>query len=772
MRPSAQIDAPALLEHLNVIGLAAVMVDEDGRVAMTNKQFFELTGATPGAEVDRGLVDLLESIAAEHTPYKDSAVYKFHRPSGDRWLRPRRTRANNGELVTLIDVTVEWAMLQRLVSAVEVRDRLMRDADIGMWRFDPDADTFHYSDTITRHGGYAGSVVDLKTTLSLLHPDDLQKEAEIRERMTTHGGTATAHLRRRKADGGWRHTLVQYCTGRKLSSGKYEIFGLSQNITELVDARDQAAVMSERLEIAMSAARAGVYELDLRSSERWTSPQYQELAGVDALARHSMQPFGMYHDEDQLAVKESWERCLRSSGVEWVDTRLHRPHGGEQWVRVFSRVQRNEHGLPVRAVGLMLDIQEQKLQELALIEAKRQAEAATVAKSNFLATMSHEIRTPLNGVLGMAQSLSSEELAPQQREKVNVILDSGKTLTSLLNDVLDLSKIEAGKIEIACVDGELGVTFERLRQLFLPRAMERGLDIALEIDEHAPRMLHFDPVRVRQCVGNLLSNAIKFTERGEIAIRVGADQNGDGRWLVTVAVTDSGIGMNEATVAKLFSTFTQADASITRRFGGTGLGLSITRQLARLMGGDVTVSSQPGVGSEFSFTFLASSADAMSQAQVQAPVGPQDVADGDLKLLRGLKILLVDDNAVNRQVVKLFMAGISPRFVEAANGQEALDRLNDEPFDVVLLDVHMPVMDGREAIRHIRASSEAWRDMPVIALTADAMSGDREKYLSLGMTDYVSKPIDKRELMFKVASAMESRKLLEGGDADEMKAAS
>src|SRR5262249_3863576 len=160
---------------------------------------------------------------------------------------------------------------------------------------------------------------------------------------------------------------------------------------------------------------------------------YQELAGPEALARHSMRPFGMYHDDDQQAVRESWQRCLVSSNVEWVDTRLYRPHGGEQWVRVFSRVQRNAQGAPVRAIGLMLDIQEQKTQELALIEAKRQAEAATIAKSNFLASMSHEIRTPLNGVLGMAQALAAEGIPDAQREKVNIILDSGKTLTALLN---------------------------------------------------------------------------------------------------------------------------------------------------------------------------------------------------------------------------------------------------------------------------------------------------------------------------------------------------
>ena len=742
-----------------MLDIGAVAVDDDGRIAGANDAFFLLTGVEPAAVIDRGFTDFLEASAAEHSSYGDGAVYRFAHASGDRWLRPRRTRAHQGAIVALTDVTAEWAMLGKLVFAVDVRDRLMRDADIGMWRFDPDTETFQYSEVVMRRAGLANTLSYLPDTLKTLHPEDLTREAEIRLRITTQGGSATCHLRRRKSDGGWRHTLVQFCSGRRTPSGKYEMFGLSQNITELVDARDQSSVMSDRLEIAMSAARAGVYEIDLRSSERWTSTQYQELAGSEALARHAMRPFGMYHDEDQQTVRESWERCLASPGVEWVDARLYRPNGGEQWVRLFSRVQRDERGTPVRAVGLMLDIQEQKQQELALIEAKSQAEAATVAKSNFLASMSHEIRTPLNGVLGMAQALVAEGLPEAQREKVNVILDSGKTLTALLNDVLDLSKIEAGKMEISPVDGDLIVTFDRLRQLFLSRAVERGLKIEMDIDANVPARLNFDSVRLRQCVGNLLSNAIKFTERGHVHLHVGALQASDGVWQVNVAVSDTGIGMNEATRIKLFSTFTQADATITRRFGGSGLGLAITRQLARLMGGDVTVESEAGKGSTFRLNFRAERA--TTEAEPSAPSFPAPVAaETATRRIKGLKILLVDDNTVNRQVVKLFMAQLAPIFVEATNGQEALDRLYDEPFDIVLLDVHMPVMDGKEAIKRIRASVEPWRDIPVLALTADAMSGDRERYLAMGMTDYISKPIDQRELAGKLVAALERRTLL------------
>lgn len=752
--------AAALLEQLDALSIAAVRVDADDQVVEANDLFCQLTGLPPGGMSGQKLNDVLESASVEHKSYGEGAVYRFATPRGERWLRPRWGKGVTEGVATLTDVTSEWAMLGKLVAAIDVRDRLMRDADIGLFRYNPDDGTFHFSEALIRRGEALPSY-HVSEVVKDLHQDDVEKDAQVRERLSTEGGTATLHLRRRKADGTWRHTLAQFTSGRRLPSGKFEIFGLSQNITELVDARDQASIMNDRLDIAMSAASAGVYEIDLRSSERWTSPQYQALAGQEALTRHAMMPFGMYHDDDIPAVRESWERCLRSRDVESIDARLYRPGNGEQWVRLFMRVQRNEHGVPARAVGLMLDIQEQKAQELALIEAKKQAEAATVAKSNFLASMSHEIRTPLNGVLGMAQSLVSDGLLADQREKVDIILESGRTLTALLNDVLDLSKIEAGKIEIASTDGELAVMLDRLRQLFLSKAVERGLNIDLDIAPGLPRLLHYDPVRVRQCVGNLLSNAIKFTEHGKVSIKVGSHEAEPGKWLITVAVQDTGIGMSPAVTQRLFTTFTQADATITRRFGGSGLGLAITRQLARLMGGDVTVDSTPGEGSTFTLTFKADAVKedgGAKRIEAALPV----VGEETLRRLRGIRILLVDDNAVNRQVVKLFTAQLSPKFVEAVNGQEALDKLQREQFDLVLLDVHMPVMDGKEAIKRIRGSSEDWRTLPVIALTADAMSGDRERYLALGMTDYVSKPLDQRELTSKIAAAMGERPLVAG----------
>ncbi len=393
---------------------------------------------------------------------------------------------------------------------------------------------------------------------------------------------------------------------------------------------------------------------------------------------------------------------------------------------------------------------EERVQRLAEVESARDAaEAATRAKSEFLANMSHEIRTPLNGILGMAQGLESRELDDATREMVTTIRDSGVTLMAILNDVLDLSKIEAGKLDVAPVDTELLATVQQVHRLFQSIAREKGVSLVMT-DTPDKLRLRYDPVRVRQCLSNLVSNAVKFTREGGVHISTTVASVEGGRSRVTVAVADTGIGMNQATADRLFEAFTQADGSTTRQFGGTGLGLAISRRLARLMGGDIVVRSTPGRGSVFTFTFLADAATGIAADAPREQAKPAGVS------LRGARVLLTDDNAINRQVVRLFLQPQGALITEATNGQEALDALARQPFDLVLLDVHMPVMDGTEAIRRIRASAPPLCDLPVIALTADAMSGDRERLIGLGMSGYVSKPIDRGELLSAIGRVLGS----------------
>lgn len=415
-----------------------------------------------------------------------------------------------------------------------------------------------------------------------------------------------------------------------------------------------------------------------------------------------------------------------------------------QWVRVTFR--RMPNGM---TAAISVDLTQERERAKELQRAREAAEAANTAKSAFLANMSHEIRTPLNGIIGMAQVMMGTELTDEQREFMTVLVESGQALTLLLNDVLDLSKIEAGKLAIAPADTDVQALLKRIVLLWRPRAEEKGLTLSLSFDADLPRMVRLDPMRVQQCIANLVSNAIKFTDTGGVRILAHARNSSDGPQLV-VEVSDTGAGMDEETRQRLFTPFVQADDTIARKHGGTGLGLSIVRKLAEAMGGDATVTSELGKGATFVVSFGYEPVEA-SAIRTRESDAARRASDRAARCSPGLRILVVDDHPINRRLVDLFLRAIDAHTVQAANGREALEALATEPFDLVLLDMHMPVMDGPETIRHIRSSQRSWANIPVIALTADAMSGDRERYLAMGMDSYLSKPLCERELISEIA---------------------
>ena len=523
----------------------------------------------------------------------------------------------------------------------------------------------------------------------------------------------------------------------------------TRNFAELQKALIESSTTKERLEFAIQSAGDGYFEVDLDSMICTLNAGLSNKLMIGVVPQHVSVAKDFVHVDDIGMLFGSLQAVKEGQSDGWKQQmRVRLPEGGWCWMQLRAqRLAANAlHG--PKLIGTVVDVTASKLIEEELRASKESAEASSSAKSQFLANMSHEIRTPLNGVLGMAQALEADDLTPAQKEKVGIILDSGKSLMALLNDVLDLTKIEAGKLEISAVPGDFLHTMKRTRQLFQSMAEEKGLDLFVRYDSNFPQRLAYDPTRVRQCVSNLLSNAIKFTGQGSVEVAIHAKPLKDGQHMIVVDVSDTGIGMSEATCAKLFTVFTQADGATTRKFGGSGLGLAISRQLARMMGGDIIVKSEEGRGSTFRLTFKAHEA---APAATPAPVAAK--TEPAKRTLRGLRILLTDDNAINRQVIKLFLTPQGCEIAEATNGKEALDRLAQDEFDVVLMDIHMPVMDGKEAVQRLRAV-DRWSALPVIALTADAMSGDREKYLALGMTDYVSKPVDQRELIAKLHQVM------------------
>jgi CheY-like chemotaxis protein len=362
--------------------------------------------------------------------------------------------------------------------------------------------------------------------------------------------------------------------------------------------------------------------------------------------------------------------------------------------------------------------------------------------------MSHEIRTPLNGILGMAQALEHSQVQEPAKTQIKLIRQSGEMLLTLLNEILDHAKIEARVIEFNPQPCNIAGVINSSISIFHTTAEEKGISLRVDLSEVRNAVITADPLRIRQCVTNLVSNAIKFTEHGEIVVKAAAmPTSAAGHVKIQIDITDTGIGMTKAECEKIFGAFEQADSSTTRRFGGTGLGLAIAKRIALAMSGDINVKSAPEHGSTFSFVFTAplSIIEGVRPAAAERPV-PSPA--------QKTRILLVEDNQVNREVAKALLSSLSAEIEIAENGRQAIEKLHAAHFDLVLMDIQMPVMDGLTATRKIRTAERPWSMVPILALTAGATDGDRNECFEAGMNDYLAKPLKAAELLAKVSKAL------------------
>jgi PAS domain S-box-containing protein len=649
---------------------------------------------------------------------------------------------------SIIDIENERAARLELEALRARHDRALRGTHDGVWDWSLVNDECWMSPQFRVLLGYAAD--DLETVpntaagfLALVHPEDDERIRTATRRHLEEDQKYDVEYRLRCRDGRYRWFRSRGSAEYNAAGIPVAFSGSVQDIDDQKAAEFESAEAKRRLARAIDGSSDAFFEAEpAGGGPSWYSPRLREMLEYGPLDPFPDSLLSLLAPADVEAIRMA-SRHPRDDGLPYeVVVPAPTRRGNTRWLRLRWRAEQDATDGRRRFAGSIQDITVQREAEAALRAATEAAAAANRAKSEFLANMSHEIRTPLNGVLGMTELLLDGRLEPEQRSSAETIRASGAALLKIVNDILDLSKIDAGKLTLEQLPMQVAESVRRATGLLLPQALKRGLALRTAIDPEVPARVVGDPLRLEQILLNLAGNAMKFTHQGEVAIHVRLAERNDPSAVLQFEVSDTGIGMDAATLERLFAPFTQADATTTRHYGGTGLGLSIVKRLLDQLGGRIEVESEVGNGTRFRFTWPCEVLGAEPDASQAAP---EELVDAPVACVQG-RVLVVEDHPVNQLVARRQLERLGCSVVLAENGAIGVSLARSEPFDLILMDVQMPILDGLAATREIRATEPAGKRIPIIAATASAMTDELERCREAGMDDLLTKPLSRPHL--------------------------